>query len=277
MRIRGVDFTSAPSARKPITLAEATWDGHRLDVHEVQPLTSFRQLEAALAEPGPWRMGLDLPFSLPRCFIEEMGWPTDWRHLMAHLSVLKMDEFVATVRDWQAAQPAGGKEPLRRTDRRARSLSPLKLFYQPVGRMMVRGGPLLAASGVSVVPCAPNGDSRVAVEIYPTLLAREAGYPSYKKDGSIDPTTAAVLRKARQGILSHFAPRLALTDRLRKTTTDDASGDTLDAILGALATADSPPIPEDADPLEGWIFGARSGNESQEQERREQDQVHRRK
>ncbi len=81
-RVIGVDFSSAPTPRKPITVAVGdvlTEDGfacYRLaEVHELQSLDAF---EVFLAEPGGWLGGFDLPFGQPRALIEHEGWPTDW-------------------------------------------------------------------------------------------------------------------------------------------------------------------------------------------------------
>lgn len=256
MRIRGIDFTSAPKERKPITVAEAEWDGQRLRILEIVGLTSLRQYEQALTEPGPWRMGLDLPFGLPRRFVELMGWPTAWRELMAFLAGMELADYVMHIRDWQHAQPVGGKEPLRKTDQHCSALSPLKLFYQPVGRMLFQGATRLSASGVSVAPCALSNSSRVAVEVYPGLLARAAGVRSYKKDGEISSAVLAAHQQARAVVLSWAEPWVVLPSSIREAALEDATGDTLDAILAALATAADAAFPPEVDPLEGWIVGS---------------------
>ena len=63
--ILGVDFTSAPSKKKPITVAVGRWMGnwptptYRLD--EIRGLVSLRDYETFLREDGPWLGGFDLP------------------------------------------------------------------------------------------------------------------------------------------------------------------------------------------------------------------------
>ena len=54
MRIVGVDFTSAPSRRKAITVAHGRSDGARVRVDRVDRLTDWPSFEALLSAPGPW-------------------------------------------------------------------------------------------------------------------------------------------------------------------------------------------------------------------------------
>jgi hypothetical protein len=81
--VLGVDFTSAPSAKKPITVAVGRWLSaaplpvYRLE--EIRGLASLEAYESFLAERGPWLGGFDLPFGQPRSLIAHEGWPDDWR------------------------------------------------------------------------------------------------------------------------------------------------------------------------------------------------------
>ena len=80
----GVDFSSAPSHRKPITVAvglNPTADDpvYRLEtIREIETLEGFERM---LAEPQQWIGGFDLPFGQPRTLIEHEGWPTQWGHI----------------------------------------------------------------------------------------------------------------------------------------------------------------------------------------------------
>ena len=81
--VLGIDFTSAPSARKPITVAvgrlETAGTSRRYRLHEVLCIETMPAFEAFLAADGePWLGGFDLPFGQPRVLIEHEGWPTDW-------------------------------------------------------------------------------------------------------------------------------------------------------------------------------------------------------
>jgi hypothetical protein len=75
----GVDFTSAPSARKPVVVARGERRGAVLRLQRVEALPTMAAFEALLAEPGPWLGGFDLPFGLPRVFVESLGLGTDAR------------------------------------------------------------------------------------------------------------------------------------------------------------------------------------------------------
>ena len=66
MILHGVDFTSAPSRRKGITIASGQMQGGVLHLQSLQTLTNFPAFDRWLMQPGPWIAGFDLPFSLPR-------------------------------------------------------------------------------------------------------------------------------------------------------------------------------------------------------------------
>src|SRR6185503_5090654 len=65
LRIYGVDFTCAPRAAKPITVAAGRLRKSALELERVERLQTFAEFEALLARPGPWVGGFDFPFSLP--------------------------------------------------------------------------------------------------------------------------------------------------------------------------------------------------------------------
>ena len=56
--ILGIDFTSAPSRRKSITCARASFDGVMLRLDELVHWHNFKEFEDALAAPGPWIAGM---------------------------------------------------------------------------------------------------------------------------------------------------------------------------------------------------------------------------
>ena len=66
MQLLGVDFTSAPSPRKPITVARGTLRDACVSLQRVDALPDFAAFEALLREAGPWVGAFDLPFGLPR-------------------------------------------------------------------------------------------------------------------------------------------------------------------------------------------------------------------
>ncbi|WP_290871189.1 DUF429 domain-containing protein [Aquabacterium sp.] len=74
----GLDFTSAPSARKPLTLAFGRRAGAVLRLDRVDELATHAELEALIATghigplQGGFVMGCDFPFGLPRPFVEAL-------------------------------------------------------------------------------------------------------------------------------------------------------------------------------------------------------------
>jgi hypothetical protein len=168
------------------------------------------------------------------------------------------------------SRPVGSRYIARRGDAAAGSSSPMKLVNPPVGLMFFEGAPRLLAAGVSVVPCAPSADSRVALEAYPGYLARKITRASYKKDGKEGARPDR--RDARVEIMEAITSghtcitpiELVLPSALKNVCIDDGSGDALDAVLCAVQAAiaclstkaagdENYGIPDDADPLEGWI------------------------
>jgi hypothetical protein len=189
--------------------------------------------------------------------------------LTQHIREIGKEDFKGALNRVRESRPAGARYIERRGDRAAGSSSPMKLVNPPVGLMFFEGAPRLARSGVSVIPCAPNTDSRIAVEAYPAYLARQITRESYKKDGKEGNSLPRV--RAREDIVTWvltvtrdwFAFDLALDGDCAAQCIDDGSGDTLDAVLCcvqaaaslvALQNGDSRyGIPVHADDFEGWI------------------------
>ena len=75
----GLDFSCAPSARKPLTLAWGRRAGSVVRLERVDELPTHAALSALLdpAAPGPlargFVMGCDFPFGLPREFVEALA------------------------------------------------------------------------------------------------------------------------------------------------------------------------------------------------------------
>ena len=88
LQLLGIDFTSAPTRRKPITVARGTLAGSRLALQRVDALHDFAAFEALLREPGPWLGAFDFPFGLPRELVQTLHWPRDWLALMRHYAAL---------------------------------------------------------------------------------------------------------------------------------------------------------------------------------------------
>ncbi|MBI5275546.1 MAG: DUF429 domain-containing protein [Burkholderiales bacterium] len=269
MILVGCDFSSSPTRRKPIVLALGTLHGDRVQLTRVESLDSLDAFAAWLAEPRDWIGGFDFPFGLPRELVEHLGWPTGWRECIRHYAGLSRAEIRDTFAAYCAARPVGNKFAHRRFDRQAGSSPSMKWVNPPVAYMLHAALPLLLAAGVHI-PGLHDGDPRrVALEAYPGLLARElVGRRSYKSDDKAKQTPDRLIaRKDLLHALEQGHTRLGLRLKASPAQHDaligDASGDRLDAVLclvqAAWAARHGAPrygLPEDIDPLEGWIVSA---------------------
>lgn len=267
LRVLGVDFTSRPSRRKPITAAVGERQGARVRLLHMQSLTDAAGFEAWLAQPGPWVGAFDFPFGLPRELVEHLGWPTDWPALMEHYAALERAEIRASFAAFCQSRPVGAKFAHRAADRPAGSSPSMKWVHPPVAYMLHAGVPALRRAGVHLPGLQAGDTSRVALEGYPGLLARELiGARSYKSDEAARQTPERLIaRKDLIEALVQGRSRLGLRLHLSSAQADelaaDASGDRLDAVLCLMQAAwalDQPRWgwPPQVDPLEGWILTA---------------------
>ena len=273
MQLLGVDFSSAPSARKPIVVARGVRAGAVLRLQSLQRLPRMAEFEALLQTPGPWVGGFDLPFGLPRAFVQAQGLGDTAESVIAELQrrcATRMD-FRALVDAWGNTQPAGHRLLHRATDGAMpgiTSTSPLQTRYVPVGFMYYEGFSRLMNAGVhaplhSAEPTTPDERPRVALEAYPGLLAHELiGRRSYKNDDSSERLLARkdILEALEQG-RTRLGLRLKLTPGQAGEVVADTSGDLLDAVLclAQAAWAQTQPRwgqPEGVDAIEGWITSA---------------------
>ena len=267
--VAGIDFTSRPTPRKPIVVALGTFDGRSVRLDKLQSHTRFDDFSGWLRAPGDWVGAFDLPFGLPRELIATLGWPADWLPLMRHYAALSREQIRDTFAAFCDARPVGGKFAHRACDGPAGSSPSMKWVNPPVAFMLHAGVPLLIDACVHLPGLQAGDVTRVAVEGYPGLLARELlGPRSYKSDDKAKQTSDRLIaRKDLVDALEQGRTRLALRLRLSHAQRDalvaDASGDRLDAVLCMLqaAWARMQPgfgRPADADPLEGWIVTAGS-------------------
>ena len=277
----GCDFSSSPSRRKPIVLALGTLNGERVVLQRIERFETLQDFGQWLAQPNAWLGVFDLPFGLPRELVLAQGWPTDWEACIRHYAGLSRADLRARFVAFCAARPAGGKFAHRVTDGPAGSSPSMQWVNPPVAWMLHAGVPLLLDAGVYLPGLSPDAQpdpSRVALEGYPGLLAREAlaGRRSYKSDTRAKQTPERLI--ARKDLLaaleSGLGPRgplrlglrLKLTHAQHDALVADASGDLLDAVLCLVQAgwaqrqhARGVPrygLPEDMDPLEGWIVTA---------------------
>lgn len=272
MLLVGCDFSSSPSRRKPIVLALGALQGGSVVLQDLQPLDTLAAFGRWLAAPRAWVGGFDLPFGLPRELLTGLGWPLEWARSIAHYRGLTRAQVRETFAAFCAARPAGAKLAHRATDRPAGSSPSMKWVNPPVAYMLHAGLPLLLDAGVHLPGLHAGDPTRVALEAYPGLLAREVlQRRSYKSDDVAKQTPDRLI--ARKDLLTalelgqtRLALRLKLSHAQRDTLVADASGDSLDAVLCMLqagwaelrhAEGDALyGLPPGLDPLEGWIVTA---------------------
>lgn len=264
MRVLGIDFTSSPQRRKPLTYLSCTFADGVLEAGEIEGWANFELLEHALRRPGPWIAGIDFPFGQSRKFIENIGWPCNWADYATLAGSLGRAEFRAALENYRAARPFGDKEHRRKTDVAASSISPQKLYGVPVGLMFFEGARRLVEAGVTIPGIQPGDPDRIVVEAYPGLLARQlVGRASYKNDNRRNQTQ--LQRETRHRMLAlildgELERSHGIRVKAQRDLADDPSGDRLDALLCAIQTAwawtmrhEGYGAPRSLDPLEGWI------------------------
>jgi hypothetical protein len=265
--LAGVDFTSRPTRRKPITVALGQSDGAGVRLARLDRHAAFEGFAQWLRTPGPWLGAFDFPFGLPRELVEALGWPREWLPLMRHYAGLTREQIRATFAAFCDARPVGGKFAHRACDLPAGSSPSMKWVNPPVAYMLHAGVPLLLEAGLHLPGLHAGDTTRIALEAYPGLLARELiGARSYKSDEIAKQTPERLI--ARKDLIealeqgrTRLGLRLRLTHAQRDALAADASGDELDAVLCLVqaAWAAREPgygLPPGVDPLEGWIVSA---------------------
>ena len=268
----GCDFSSSPTRQKPIVLAFGALKDGRVQLSKLEQITSLDAFAEWLMQPQSWLGVFDLPFGLPRELVEQLQWPLTWPELIKHYAALSRDEIRATFAAFCHARPVGGKFAHRVADKPAGSSPSMKWVNPPVAFMLHAGVPRLLGAGVHL-PGLHDGDkTRVALEGYPGLLAREVlGNRSYKSDVKVKQTSERLI--ARKDLITalelgqtQLGLRLKLTHAQRDMLVGDAKGDSLDAVLCLIQAAwalrqheQGAPLyglPLKVDPLEGWIITA---------------------
>ncbi|MES2610338.1 MAG: DUF429 domain-containing protein [Pseudomonadota bacterium] len=271
----GCDFSSSPTRRKPVVLALGRRDGARVQLAELVRLETLAAVGAWLAEPRHWVGGFDLPFGLPRELLQTLGWPLQWHASMQHYRTLTRAQIRDAFAAFCDARPVGGKFAHRATDGPAGSSPSMKWVNPPVAYMLHAGVPLLLDAGAHLPGMHAGDPTRVALEAYPGLLAREVlQRRSYKSDDVAKQTPDRLI--ARKDLLTalelgqtRLGLRLKLSHAQRDALVADASGDSLDAVLCMLQAGWAEQrhaegdalygLPPGMDPLEGWIVTATAG------------------
>jgi len=266
MILHGVDFTSAPSRRKGITIASGQMQGGVLHLQSLQTLTDFQAFDHWLMQPGPWIAGFDLPFSLPRELVEHLHWPGNWPDLMRHLQTQTRAELRLQFKAFCDARAVGNKFAHRATDGPAGSSPSMKWVNPPVAYMLHSGAPRLLDAGVSIPGMHEGDPQRIALEAYPGMVARSITKASYKSDDKNKQTPER--RQAREHILQALEAGATPwsiefhAGDFGDALLNDGSADLLDAVLCMLLAAwahqrrdQNFGLPE-FDALEGWIVGS---------------------
>ncbi len=273
----GCDFSSSPNKRKPIVVALGAMQHGVVKLERLEKLESLDAFQFFLKQPLSSEVkcvgGFDLPFGLPREWVEYMQWPLTWPECMTLYASYSREELRQFFKQFCDSRPAGGKFAHRATDVPAGSSPSMKWVNPPVAWMMHEGVPLLRSAQWTLPGMCEGRADRVALEAYPGLLAREiVKHRSYKSDDKTKQTPDRSL--ARKDILHALdlgQTRLGLRLKLSAAQHDklliDGTGDSLDAVLcmvqaawahqqHELGTASGPYGLPEFDPLEGWIVSA---------------------
>lgn len=266
MKIVGVDFTSAPKRDKKISVAVCELNRKQLQIAAFMEFADWPAYELWLGAHDSWTGGFDFPFGLPERFVKQQGWTGTWPEMVTKCVQGGKEEFVQLgMAAFMAAKSPEDKH--RRTDLKAGSHSPLKTNTNPpVGRMFYEGAWRLLSHGIRIPELNETPSTKIALEAYPGLLARQIGFRLYKND---KPSNAKKNRNARREILSTLYAgtyplgiKVRMPNPIRDRVLKDGTGDLLDAILCATqaAWASGEPrfgLPGNVCICEGWIVTAR--------------------
>jgi len=263
--IHGVDFTSRPRRKKPITVASGSRTSRTFRLDAVNEIIDWPGFECWLRRPGPWIAGFDFPFGLPREAVDDLGLPHSYPQLVDHCRAQGREAFRALLDKYRESRPVGKRYAHRAADHPAGSHSPLKLVNPPVALMFLEGVPRLMDAGLTLPGLHQADSRRVALETYPGFSAREMVRGSYKSDALAKQTPARRQRRTRLVRLltesgNPFEFVLTAPTSLLSSLVSDPTGDRLDAVLCAMQAAwawerreKNYGLPADVDVLEGWI------------------------
>ena len=265
--VYGVDFTSAPSKRKPITCASARLQAGYLNIETLDTWSRWEEFDAFLRRPDKWVAGFDFPFGLPDKFIRNIGWPTAWADYIHHIQTLGKRGFEEALNEYRMGRAAGDREHLRTTDRWVGAISPQKLYGVPVAKMLFAGTPRLLTAPVNVWPLRAKHYDATAIEVYPGYLVRRlCGRIPYKHDQPVknaderQSNRKRILHKVASNFITGDGLKVRIDDAITQRCVDDQRGDSLDAVLAAIHAAtfamnpvDTTALPQEAVVTEGWI------------------------
>jgi len=266
--VYGVDFTSVPSKRKPITCACTRLQAGCLTIETLDTWSRWEEFDAFLRRPGEWVAGHDFPFGLPDKFICNIGWPTAWADYIDHIRSLGKRRFEDALNEYREGRAAGDREHLRSTDRSVGAISPQKLYGVPVAKMLFAGTLRLSTAPVNVWPLRTKQFDATAIEIYPGHLVRRlCGRMSYKHDQPVknaderQSNRRRILREVTKSRFKlNYSLKVCIDNAITQRCVDDHRGNCLDAVLAAIHAAtftmnpvDASALPQEAVVTEGWI------------------------
>ena len=110
MKIYGIDFTSRPKRRKPLTSLNCTFNGHVLCAGNLEEWRDFSEFEQARKRPGPWFARIDFPFDQSRKFIETICWPAIWSDYVMHAQSLGRNGLRDALNAYRQTRESGDKK-----------------------------------------------------------------------------------------------------------------------------------------------------------------------
>lgn len=253
MRLAGVDFTSAPSKRKPIVVCTGVLLNGRVSQVDLRSLSTPALFRDFLGTFSFDRLGVDAPLALPLEFLQTIG-VGSWEDSIRWATSLEKGEYFAIIRAFVSSRPSGNKEPKRACDKAIGAASPLKLYNPGVGWMHFALAKHLSEVNAAVLPFQKAEGHRSVVEVYPGAFAKKRlSNVSYKNDpvGDVDRP------QRRQVLIDALEEWMDLSPDLRLLAREDDQGDVLDSLIALAQTAFSinETVPASC-AEEGWIFGA---------------------
>jgi hypothetical protein len=116
VRIYGLDFTSNPGKKKPITCAVCSIQGGILLLESFEPMYSFPEFENFLDSEGPWVAGMNFPFGQPWKFTSGCDLSSDWTDYVYSIQQKGKHGFEELLENYRRYRVEGDKEHLRVTD-----------------------------------------------------------------------------------------------------------------------------------------------------------------
>lgn len=249
----GLDFSCAPSRRKPLTLAWGRRAGDVVRLDRLDEIATLAGLEQVLHGTPDVLAACDFPFGLPRPFVQALcnHPPADFP--VEHLAALRKaltekpgaghtaaETLIRALhahggdragfqrlvdgwgQNWDTERAPGPKLLHRPTDTAIQgisSTSPLQTRYVPVGKMYFEGLVRLVDADFTLPGLRQGRADALAFEAYPGFLSGEVlGRRSYKSDATAPPEQQQARLIARMDLVDALEQgRTRLKLRLKLT------------------------------------------------------------